>query len=208
MSSQPAVRFVQSSRSVLPTLSDQAITERLSITSQQFNSDLSELRDALTRAKPACQGLGFQAASQLIDSLQDELREFEKALQMHALRPLPGDSSEKGAQLMSASSKAVNQGVAQLMSAAAQGNEPYTAQAARDTAESLRALTSSVRTVAATSNNLEVQKKLIGSNKEVLSHSAKLIEEAQRSLNTVGVTNGLQTAARGKILVVVGAGFA
>ncbi|KAK9884059.1 hypothetical protein WA026_004996 [Henosepilachna vigintioctopunctata] len=193
----PAVRFVQSSRAVLPTLSEQAITERLSTTSQQLNSDLSELRDAITRAKPACQGLGFHAASQLIESLQDELAEFEKALQMHSLRPLPGDSSERGAQLMSASSKAVNQGIAQLISAAAQGNESYTAQAARDTAESLRALTSSIRTVAATSNDLDVQKKLINSNKEVLSHYAKLIEESQRSLNTVGVTPGLEHAARG-----------
>ncbi|KAL3286614.1 hypothetical protein HHI36_001113 [Cryptolaemus montrouzieri] len=193
----PAVRFVQSSRSVLPTLSDQAITERLSITSQQLNSDLSELRNAITRAKPACQGLGFHAASQLIESLQEELREFEKAVQMHALKPLPGDSTEKGAQLMSSSSKAVNQGVAQLISAAAQGNEPYTAQAARDTAESLRALNSSVRTIAATSNDMDIQKKLISSSKDVLSHSARLIDEAQKSLHTVGITPGLQHSAKG-----------
>lgn len=63
----------------------------------------------------------------------------------------------------------------------------YTSQAARDTAHNLKNLTSAVRTVAATTDNLEAQKKVIHSGQEVLAHSVKLVLEAQKSLQTVGM---------------------
>lgn len=54
--------------------------------------------------------MGLDAAQQLIAELQDELIEFEKAVEAHKLRPLPNDSPEKGAQQLAASSKLINQG--------------------------------------------------------------------------------------------------
>ncbi|XP_044265750.1 talin-2 isoform X5 [Tribolium madens] len=193
----PATHFVQTSQSVLPTIHEQAITEQLSVTSQKLNTDLSDLRGALSRAKPVCQGLGLGAAAQLIADLQDELNEFERAVKAHNLRPLPGDTPEYGAEELSSSSKAINQSVAQLLSAAAQGNEIYTDKAARDTAQSLKNLTSAIRSVAATTGDQDVQLKVIGSGQEVLMHSARLVEEAQKSLHSVEVTPGLQHAAKG-----------
>lgn len=97
-------------RSVLPTLTDHAVREQLSSTSQQFNTEISELHSALIRAKPACQGLGLDAAKQLIADLQEELKEFERAVESHKLRPLPDDTPERGAQQLANSSKLVNQG--------------------------------------------------------------------------------------------------
>lgn len=96
---------------MLPTLTDQSITEQLSFTSHQLNSDLNDLRSAVNRAKPACQGLGLDGPSQLIEDLQEELKEFEKAVEAARLRPLPGDSAEKGARQLISSSKIINQGV-------------------------------------------------------------------------------------------------
>ncbi|XP_074035813.1 talin_middle and talin-RS domain-containing protein rhea isoform X1 [Leptinotarsa decemlineata] len=192
----PASQVVQSSRSVLPTLTDHQIRSQLSSTSQKLNTELSELHSAISRAKPACQGLGLDAANQLIADLQEELDEFERAVQAHKMRPLPDDTPERGAQQLAASSKLVNQGVAQLLSAAAQGNEMYTSQAARDTAHSLKSLTGAVRTVVATTDNVEVQRKIIHSGQELLAHSAELVIEAQKSLKSVGVTPGLQKAAK------------
>lgn len=72
------------------------------------------------------------------------------------------------------------------MSAAAQGNEMYTSQAARDTAHSLKNLTNAVRAVAATSDNLDIQRRVLSSGYEVLAHSVELVNEAQKSLQTVG----------------------
>lgn len=77
-------------------------------------------------------------------------------------------------------------GVAQLTSAVAQGNEMYTSQAARDTAHGLKHLTNAIRVVASTSDTPEVQRTILNSGQEVLRHSSKLINEAQKSLQTVG----------------------
>lgn len=181
---------------MLPTITEQNITEQLSITSQQLNTDLSELRGALSRAKPVCQGLGLGAADELIADLQDELNEFERAVHTNSLRPIPGDTIEKGTEELTSSSKTINQSVAQLVSAAAQGNEIFTDKAARDMAHNLKSFTSSVRTIAATSGDPNVQLRIIHSGQDVLMHSARLVEEAQKSLQTVGVTPGLQNASK------------
>lgn len=126
------------------------------------------MQSAISRAKPACQGLGLEAAAQLIDDLKEELDEFERAVEANKLRPLPGDNLELGARQLGTSSKGVNQGVAQLLSAAAQGNEAYVAQAARDAAQELRSLTSAVRTVAATSSNKDTQKRVVNAGRFVV----------------------------------------
>ncbi|KAK4884901.1 hypothetical protein RN001_001172 [Aquatica leii] len=178
----PATHFIQTSRSVLSTINDASISQQLSQSSQQLNSDLGDLRGAISRAKPACQGLGLDAAAELILSLKDELDEFERAVNVHALKPLPGDTSELSAHQLNASSKAVNQSVAQLLGAASQGNEVYTAQAARATAHNLRSFTTAVRGVAATSEKPDTQKNIIQSAQDVMQHSVQLIDEAKRSL--------------------------
>lgn len=97
-------------RSVLPTLTDHSVREQLSTNSQQFNTEISELHSALIRAKPACQGLGLDAAQQFIEDLQEELIEFERAVAAHRLKPLPDDTPEKGLQQLVNSSKLINQG--------------------------------------------------------------------------------------------------
>ncbi|KAK9743863.1 FERM central domain [Popillia japonica] len=194
----PATHFVQSSRAVLPTVTDESVSQQLSDTTHQLNSDLTELRSSISRAKPACQGLGFDAAAQLIEDLQEELREFEKAVQSHSLRPLPGDTREMASQQLGAYTKLVNQGVAQLLSATAQGNEMYTSQAARDTAHKLKNLTRTVRAVAATSDNPDAQLDIIDAGRDVIIHSARLIKEAQRCLQNpqIGLTPDISTAAK------------
>ena len=178
----PATHFVQSSRAVLPTVTDESVSKQLSETTQQLNTDLTELRSAISRAKPACQGLGLDVASQLIEDLQEELKEFERAVKNHSLRPLPGDNAETASQQLGYTSKLVNQGIAQLLSATSQGNEMYTSQAARDTAQNLKNLTSAVRAVAATSDDVDSQLDIIDAGKYVVIHSARLIKEAQRCL--------------------------
>lgn len=195
---QPAAHVIQSSRTVLPTITDQASLRQVSVTSQQLSSSLTDLREALQRAKTACHGLGLEAASNLINDLRIELEEFQRAVEVHQLRPLPGETMEKSAQLLSASSKSISNNIVQMLSAASQGNDIYTSQSARDTAHSLRALTNAVRGVAATSENIDNQRRMLGSAQEVMLHSVRLVEEARQGLQTVdGKLNpGLANAAK------------
>ncbi|KAL6268430.1 hypothetical protein P5V15_001566 [Pogonomyrmex californicus] len=179
---QPGTAVVKTARAVLPTVTDQASAMQLNNTSQQLGSSLADLRSAVTRAREACGGLELDAAEELINSLKDELGEFYRAVEAASLRPLPEETTESTALRLGATSKNVGFAMAQLLSAAKQGNENYTGSAARETASALKELTYAVRGVAATSNQPETQKKVLMTADDVILRSLRLVKEARRVL--------------------------
>ncbi|XP_020294961.1 talin-1 isoform X2 [Pseudomyrmex gracilis] len=179
---QPGTAVVKAARAVLPTVTDQASAMQLNNTSQQLGSSLADLRSAVTRAREACGGLELDAAEELINSLKDELGEFYRAVEAASLRPLPEETTESTALRLGATSKNVGFAMAQLLSAAKQGNENYTGSAARETASALKDLTYAVRGVAATSNQPETQKKVLMTAEDVILRSLHLVKEARRVL--------------------------
>lgn len=179
---QPGTAVVKAARAVLPTVTDQASAMQLNNTSQQLGSSLADLRSAVTRAREACGGLELDAAEELINSLKDELGEFYRAVEATSLRPLPEETTESTALRLGATSKNVGFAMAQLLSAAKQGNKNYTGSAARETASALKDLTYAVRGVAATSNQPETQKKVLMTADDVILRSLRLVKEARRVL--------------------------
>lgn len=73
--------------------------------------------------------------------------------------------------------------MAQLLTAAAQGNDNYTGIAARETANALRVLTNAIRGVAATTNDRALQEAILECAADVMEKSANLIEEAKKAVN-------------------------
>ena len=72
--------------------------------------------------------------------------------------------------------------MAQLLTAAAQGNDNYTGVAARDTANALKVLAGSVRGVAACTPDCAAQDQIIVSARAVMEHSGNLIREAKQAV--------------------------
>ncbi|XP_014474910.1 PREDICTED: talin-1 isoform X3 [Dinoponera quadriceps] len=179
---QPGTAVMKAARAVLPTVTDQASAMQLNDSSQQLGSSLADLRSAVTRAREACGGLELDAAEELINSLKDELGEFYRAVEAASLRPLPEETTESTALRLGATSKNVGFAMAQLLSAAKQGNENYTGSAARETASALKDLTYAVRGVAATSDQPETQKKVLMTADDVILRSLHLVKEARRVL--------------------------
>ncbi|XP_017757790.1 PREDICTED: talin-1 [Eufriesea mexicana] len=196
---QPGTSVVKAARAVLPTVTDQASALQLNNTSQQLGASLSDLRSAVTRAREACGGLELDAAEELINSLKDELGEFYRAVEAASLRPLPDETTETTALRLGATSKNVGFAMAQLLSAAKQGNENYTGSAARETASALKDLTYAVRGVAATSNQPDTQKKVLMTADDVILKSLRLVKEARRALkNPDNIDNEANLAAVAK----------
>ena len=84
---------------------------------------------------------------------------------------------------LSAVSKTVGLSMAQMLTAAAQGNEVYTGIASKDTLNSLRTFTSSIRAIVACSaTNPNYQEKLIDSARTVLQQSCSLVHESKQAL--------------------------
>ena len=90
--------------------------------------------------------------------------------------------AEEASAQLGASSKGVGSSMAQLLTAAAQGDENYTSAAAKDTANALRVFANSVRAVAATNPDREFQAMIIANCQDVINKSTALINEAKRAI--------------------------
>ncbi len=64
-----------------------------------------------------------------------------------------------------------------------QGNDNYTGMAARDTANALQVLTNSVRGVAASTADRNLQDAIIDCARDVMDKSGNLIDEAKKAVN-------------------------
>ena len=156
---QPATHLVQSARAVLPTLTNQNMSQELSTIIQQLAASLSDLKVILYRAKMASHADGLDAAIHIVTNLKEDLNECFDEVENGELKQLPGDSLEKSSQQLGAYSKAVGHKIAQMLSAVQQSNDTYTVQAARDTAYNLKSFAIAVRGVAATTPDIDVKKR-------------------------------------------------
>ncbi|XP_046684218.1 talin-1 isoform X2 [Homalodisca vitripennis] len=195
---QPGGRVVSSCRGVLPTVTDQSAALQLSGASASLSTALGELRTAADRAKEACGSvLELDAATDMVTSLREETIQLQHAAERGQLRPLPGDMVDSASvHQVGSAAKNVNANIAQVVSAATQGNEMYTALAARDTANSLRDFTNAVRVVAASTQHKETQQRLVIFTEKVLEMSLILIEEAKRTLHDQSNLDNLNQAAK------------
>ncbi|XP_066270432.1 talin-1-like isoform X14 [Branchiostoma lanceolatum] len=179
----PANNMNSAAKAAVPTVSDQAASMQLSNCSKQLAQALAELRSAAQKAQDACGPLEIDSALDTICQLDSDLVEIKKSAAQGQLVPLPDESGEQCAQELGHTSKTVGASMAQLLTAAAQGNENYTGLAARDTANALRTLTGAVRGVAAATSDRQAQDHLIDTARDVMDKSVNLIEEAKKAVN-------------------------
>merc|ERR1719471_226494 len=191
----PASSLTRSTKSALPTVENQSASIQLQNASKQLDNALKELNSCIKKAHSACGSLEMEASADLIQSLESELDEFKSAASSMSLRPLPGETSQVASVQLNTASRAVGSTVAQLLTAASEGNKDITNRAARDTANALRDFTAAVRGVAATSSDHQAKNYVIDQAQLVMSKSAILVLEAQRAMYNPGDPNKAQQLA-------------
>merc|ERR1719195_844206 len=191
----PASRLTGTTQSALPTVDNQSASIQLQNSSKQMENALKELKSCINKAHAACGSLEMEASADLIHSLETELEEFRTAANSLQLKPLPGESVQTATVQLNTASRAVGSTVAQLLTAASQGNKDITNRAARDTANALRDFTAAVRGVAATSSDHQAKNYVIDQAQLVMSKSAILVLEAQRAMYNPGDPNKAQQLA-------------
>lgn len=179
---QPATRMIASSNAAAPNVADQASVLNLHSSVKAMAATVSELRIAAAKAQEACGSLELESALDQLDGLHQELNDTKQSALNGRLQPLPGETAESAAMQLATTSKTVGSSMAQLLTAAAQGNEDYVGIAARDTANALKVLTNAVRGVAATTTDRQVQQAVIDSARDVIDKSHRLLEEAKRAM--------------------------
>ncbi|KAL3884759.1 hypothetical protein ACJMK2_024867 [Sinanodonta woodiana] len=179
----PASQLVNSANSAAPTVTDQASVTNLNSGVKIMTTALAELRTATSKAQDAMGSLELENALDEVDVLDQDLQEISQAASEGRLVPLPGETAESSATQLGHISKTVGAAMAQLLTAAAQGNDEYVGIAARDTAHALRVLVGAVRGVAATTNDQEVRRLIIDSAHDIIDKSRRLLEEAKNAVN-------------------------
>lgn len=176
-------RLTRSTKSAMPTVDNQSAAIQLQNSARQMENALRELKSAITKALSACGSLEIEASADLINSLESELEEFRAAAHGFQLKPMPGETADHATIQLNTASRVVSSTVAQLLTAASQGNRDITNRAARDTANALRDFTAAVRGVAATSQDKNTQNRVIDQAQLVMAKSARLVLEAQRAMS-------------------------
>ena len=184
-----------STKSALPTVDNQSASIQLQTSSRQMDNALKELRNAIIKAQSVCGSLEIEASADLISSLEGELDDFRSAANGFQLRPMPGETADVASAQLTSASRVVGSTVAQLLTAASQGNKDITNRAARDTANALREFTAAVRGVAATTQDRQTQMRVIDHAQLVMSKSARLVLEAQRTMSSPSDRNKSQSLA-------------
>lgn len=179
----PAVRLASASRSAVPTIADKSSSLQLTQSTQQLAEALADLRAALAKASEACSfAIELESAIEIIRQMNNELSECRMAALRHQLKPLPEDNLDYCASRLTATSKSVASAMANLLSSTWQGEENYIGSASRDVTSWLKGLTAASRGIAATSNERDVQMRVLDNAIDILEQSITLFEEIRWAL--------------------------
>nr|XP_017026326.1 talin-2 isoform X2 [Drosophila kikkawai] len=189
---EPALQVSKSSRALQPTVTDIPSATQLSKGALHLGQCVSELHSVAQRARDACGGQELESALEEVRKLHDVLDDTRQAALAGQLRPLPGQTVENTADELRRSAKNVGIALSQLLSSVLHNQRIYAGSAGRDTALALGDFTKSVHGVAATTQNPAI----IDCADDVVTSSARLIEQAQRTLQGVSNPDALTQAGK------------
>eukprot|EP01134_Creolimax_fragrantissima_P001817 CFRG1817T1 len=194
----PGSKLVATAKVATATVGDKAAAKQLTNFSRACAVALTELRDAHAAASEACGSLEIAAAIQTIASLEDELDEAVNKAENGTMVKANKDDLEPATLEVAAIIRSVGASMAQVLSAATQGNSNYSGIAARDTANALQIMAASAQTVAAAQPDNKAE--ILAATAAVMAPSAQLMRDAQWALETPVAEDKqerLQDAARG-----------
>jgi len=180
----PAEELASISRTTVGTIKQESNAIQLSNASRELHESVSTLKTEIEKAQQS-----FESTSELdgaidgVKRLIEQIHEYKLEANRSQLCPLPGESSEQCIQHMNAQCKAVNQAMAELLNAGSTGNEQHIIDAARELSSALRTLLGSVRGVASTTQDNDLQMRILDNTKSVLVKSIALFEETKWALS-------------------------
>ena len=175
----PANAIIAAAKAAAPTIGDVAAQSQLNNFAKQAAESLRKLKEALDAVEAVSGGLEIESALETLHAARGDLTSAQVQAQNGQLRPLPDQTAETAQFEVGAAAKTIGSSLAQLISAASQGNENYTSVAARDTAQALTVLAQAVKAVAATSNDPELQLQSLAGAIEVLNRAEPIIALAK-----------------------------
>lgn len=142
------------------------------------------MKSTIDKAQHSCESTSeLDSAIDTIKSLITQVQEYKLDVNRAQLQPLPGESSQHSQMIsqMNSQCKLVNQAMTSLINASSSEhfNEKNILDSARELSSALRTLLSSVRGVASTTEDNDLQMRILDNTKSVLVKSITLFEETK-----------------------------
>ena len=180
----PAQELASISRSIVGTLKSESTAIQLSNTSRDLGEAVSVMKTSIDKAQQSCEFSGeLDVAIDTVKNLIQQVHEYKLEANRAQLRPLPGETSDQCIRQMNAQCKLVNERMSELLNAGSSNNEQSIIDSARELSSALRTLLSSVRGVAATTQNDDLKMRILDNTKSVLLKTIGLFEETKWTLS-------------------------
>ena len=180
----PAQELASISRSIVGTVKSESSVIQLTNASRELQEAVTSMKSEVDRAQQSYESSSeLDTAIDTVKRLIEQVHEYKLEANRSQLRPLPNESSEQCIKQMNSQCKEVNQAMSELLSAGSGGNEQHIIDAARELSSKLRNLLNSVRGVASTTQDNDLQMRILDNTKSVLVKSIALFEETKWALS-------------------------
>ncbi|KAI9142207.1 hypothetical protein BKA69DRAFT_292544 [Paraphysoderma sedebokerense] len=187
----PATSLITASKNASQHVEDPSVKVQLENATSKHDGDVKELTATLGLVNALSNGLELDSVLQSIAASRAEIA--GALASPHQLTPETNQSLFSTQADFKNVCRKLGSSLTQLLTAATQNNEKQVATAARETAESLQALTSVSKGLAATcvevtgpGNELEMQKLILNNAGDILEKSTLLMNVVKESINTPG----------------------
>jgi len=175
---EPTNRFIDSSKSVLPRILDENLSAQMREALDEAEISVNSLEAHVDKSESSLETLDTEAAAELINFLQSELKQMKEQAANSELKPHNGETVEKTTSHLSRSAKSVRFAVDKCFNAALEGKRGDLNEAANASVKELKDFKRAVRGFAANASDKGKQEYIIDQGIITMENAAILVSQA------------------------------
>ena len=172
------------SRSILESVEDEDAKKNMMEMLRELETSLADLSSEIYKTEQVSRTLEVDAAAELINSLKEELEDFQKVSNTLGLKPLGEENAEVAKSRMIKNAKSLRLDIDNIFVSAIGQNEKGINNSALKTASNLQDFQRNVRAAVVTTSNKNEQENLLENTHRALENAEDLMNEAKRAIRS------------------------
>ena len=172
------------SRSILESVEDEDAKKNMMEMLRELETSLADLSSEIYKTEQVSRTLEVDAAAELINSLKEELEDFQKVSNTLGLKPLGEENAEVAKSRMIKNAKSLRLDIDNIFVSAIGQNEKGINNSAFKAASNLQDFQRNVRAAVVTTSNKNEQENLLENTHRALENAEDLMNEAKRTIRS------------------------
>ena len=172
------------SRSILESVEDEDAKKNMMEMLRELETSLADLSSEIYKTEQVSRTLEVDAAAELINSLKEELEDFQKVSNTLGLKPLGEENAEVAKSRMIKNAKSLRLDIDNIFVSAIGQNEKGINNSAFKAASNLQDFQRNVRAAVVTTSNKNEQENLLENTHRALENAEDLMNEAKRAIRS------------------------